>query len=100
VSEILGRRPRTNRRCSETLLSEASDEVGRWASSLTRLAGDPARGSLASRPFVDLSLKWGGRVIFHHNLGIPNCGTRHNGSMELMRLLPDDEKYPDCLPHA
>jgi hypothetical protein len=29
VSETLGRRPQANRRCSETPLSEASDEVGR-----------------------------------------------------------------------
>jgi hypothetical protein len=35
--ETSGRRPRANRRCSETPLSEASDEVGRWAGSLTRL---------------------------------------------------------------
>jgi hypothetical protein len=53
VSETLGRRPRANRRCSETPLSEASDEVGRWTDSLTRLAGGPARGSLARLSFVD-----------------------------------------------
>jgi hypothetical protein len=43
VSETPGRRPQANRMCSETPLSEASDEVGRWAGSLTRLAGGPAR---------------------------------------------------------
>jgi hypothetical protein len=48
VSETPGRRPRANWRC------EASDEVGRWAGSLTRLAGGPARGSLARLPFVDI----------------------------------------------
>jgi hypothetical protein len=53
VSETLGRRPRVNRRCSETPLSEALDEVGRWASLLTRLARGPARGSLAQLSFVD-----------------------------------------------
>jgi hypothetical protein len=35
-------------------LSGASDEVGRWAGLLTRLAGGPARGSLARLFFVDL----------------------------------------------
>jgi hypothetical protein len=54
VSETSGRRPRANRRCSETPLIEASDEVGRWAGSLMRLAGGPARGSLARLSFVDL----------------------------------------------
>jgi hypothetical protein len=54
MSETLGRRPRANRRCSETPMSEASDEVGRWAGSLIRLAGGPARGSLARLSFVDL----------------------------------------------
>jgi hypothetical protein len=48
MSKTSGRRPRANRRC------EASDEVRRWADSLTRLAGGPARGSLARLPFVDL----------------------------------------------
>jgi hypothetical protein len=47
------RRPRANRRCSETPLSEASDEVGIWAGLLTRLAGGLARGSLACFSFVD-----------------------------------------------
>jgi hypothetical protein len=54
VSETPGRRPRANRRCSETPLSEASDKVGRWAGSLTRLARGPARGSLVRLSFVDL----------------------------------------------
>jgi hypothetical protein len=36
-----------SRRCSETPLWEASDEVERWASTLTWLAGGPARGELA-----------------------------------------------------
>jgi hypothetical protein len=35
VSETLERRPRANRRCSETPLSEASDEVGIWAGLLS-----------------------------------------------------------------
>jgi hypothetical protein len=43
VSETLGLRPRANRRCSETPLSEALDEVGRWAGWLICLAGGPAR---------------------------------------------------------
>jgi hypothetical protein len=54
VSETPGRRPRVNQRCSMTPLSEATDEVGRWAGSLTRLAGGPTRGSLAHLSFVDL----------------------------------------------
>jgi hypothetical protein len=54
VSNTPGQRPRVNRRCSETPLSEALDEVGRWAGSLTHLAGGPARGSLARLSFVDL----------------------------------------------
>jgi hypothetical protein len=54
VSETSGRRLRTNRGCSETHMSEASDEVGRWAGSLMRLAGGPARGSLARLLFIDL----------------------------------------------
>jgi hypothetical protein len=37
-------------------LNEASDEVGRWAGSLTRLARGLARGSLARLSFVDLFL--------------------------------------------
>jgi hypothetical protein len=41
--ETSGRRPRVNQRCSETPLSEASDEVGRWASSLTCPGGVLAR---------------------------------------------------------
>jgi hypothetical protein len=65
MSETPGRRPRANRRCSETPLSEASNEVGRWAGSLTCLAGGPVRGSLARLSFVNLSLKWGGeRSLF------------------------------------
>jgi hypothetical protein len=31
---------------------------------------------LARLSFVDFSLKWGGRVVFHLDLGTPNCGTR------------------------
>jgi hypothetical protein len=54
VSETQGRRPRVNQRYSKTPLSEASDEVGRWAGSLTRLVGGTARGSLACLSFVDL----------------------------------------------
>jgi hypothetical protein len=53
VSETPGLRPQASRRCFETPLSEASDEVGRWAGSLTCLAGGPARESLARLPFVD-----------------------------------------------
>jgi hypothetical protein len=56
VSETLGWRHRANWRCSETPLSEASDEVGRWAGSLTCLAGGPVRWSLVRLSFVDLSL--------------------------------------------
>jgi hypothetical protein len=55
VFETPGRRPRANRRCSDTPLSEASDEVGRWVDSLTCLVGGPARESLARLSFVDLS---------------------------------------------
>jgi hypothetical protein len=55
VSETPGLRPRTNRTCFETPLNEVSDEVERWAGSLTCLAGGPARESLARLPFVDLS---------------------------------------------
>jgi hypothetical protein len=54
VSKTPGQRPRVNRRCFGTLLSEVSDEVGRLAGLLTRLAGGPTRGSLACLPFVDL----------------------------------------------
>jgi hypothetical protein len=54
VSETLGLRPRANRRCSETPLSEASNEVGRWAGWLICLAGGPARESLARLSFIDL----------------------------------------------
>jgi hypothetical protein len=57
VPETLGLGPRANRRCSETPLSEASDEAGRWASLLTYLAGGLAREGLAHLPFVDFSLK-------------------------------------------
>jgi hypothetical protein len=48
-------RPRASRRCSETPLSEALDEAGRWAGLLTCLAGGPARESLARLSFVDFS---------------------------------------------
>jgi hypothetical protein len=55
VSETPGLRPRVNRRCSETHLSEASDEAGRWVGLLTCLAGGPARENLARLSFVDFS---------------------------------------------
>jgi hypothetical protein len=54
VSETSERRPRANQRCPETPLSEASDEVGKWASLLTCLVGGPVRESLACLSFVDL----------------------------------------------
>jgi hypothetical protein len=53
MSETLGLRPRANRSCSETPLSEASDEAGRWTSLLTCLDGGPARENLACLSFVD-----------------------------------------------
>jgi hypothetical protein len=47
-------RPRASRRCSETPLCEASDEVEIRAGLLTRLAGGPTRGDLARKSsFVD-----------------------------------------------
>jgi hypothetical protein len=49
VSETPELRPRASRRCSETPLREASDEAGRWAGMLTRLARGPGRESLARR---------------------------------------------------
>jgi hypothetical protein len=55
LSETSGLRPRANRRCSETPLSEASDEAGRWVGLLTCLAGGPARESLTRLSFVDFS---------------------------------------------
>jgi hypothetical protein len=55
VFETPGLRPRANRRCSETPLSEASDEAGRWVGLLTCLARGLARESLARLSFVDLS---------------------------------------------
>jgi hypothetical protein len=55
VSETPGLRPRVNRRCSETPLSEALDEVGRWAGLLVCLARGLARENLACLPFVDFS---------------------------------------------
>jgi hypothetical protein len=55
VSETPGPRPRVSQRCSETPLSEASNEVRRWAGLLTCLAGGPAKESLARLSFVDLS---------------------------------------------
>jgi hypothetical protein len=59
VSETLGLRPRASRWCSETPLSEASDEAGIWAGLLTRLAGGLVRGDLAhGSSFVDFPLKW------------------------------------------
>jgi hypothetical protein len=42
-------RPRVSRRCFETPLYEASDEAGRWAGMLTRLAGGPTRENLTHR---------------------------------------------------
>jgi hypothetical protein len=54
VSETSGLRPWANQRCSETPLSEASDEAGIWVGLLARLAGGPARGDLAHvSSFVD-----------------------------------------------
>jgi hypothetical protein len=64
VSETLGLRPRANRRCSETPLSQVSDEVGRWAGLLICLAGGPARESLARLPFVDFSRQIGRPGVF------------------------------------
>jgi hypothetical protein len=81
VSKTPGLRPRVNQRCSETLLSEASDEAGRWAGLLICLAGGPTRENLARLSFVDFSPKWGGRVVFHLDLGTPNCGTRQTPSI-------------------
>jgi hypothetical protein len=80
VSKTLGLRPRANRRCSETPLSEASNEAGRWAGLLICLAGGLAGENLVRLSFVDFSLKWRGRVVFHLDLGTPNCGTRHHGT--------------------
>jgi hypothetical protein len=57
MSETLELRPRVNQRCSETPLSEASDEAGRWAGLLICLAGGPTRENLAHLSFVDFSLK-------------------------------------------
>jgi hypothetical protein len=42
-----GLRPWVNRRCPETPLWDASDEVGTRADLLTWLVGGPARGDLA-----------------------------------------------------
>jgi hypothetical protein len=54
VFETLGPRPRVNRKCSETPLSEASDEARIWVGLFTRLAGGPVKGDLAHGPsFVD-----------------------------------------------
>jgi hypothetical protein len=55
MSETPGLRPRASQRCSETPLSEASDEAGRWAGFLTCLARGPIRESLASLSVVDFS---------------------------------------------
>jgi hypothetical protein len=69
VSKTLGLRPRANRRCFETPLSEASDEAGRWAGLLTRLVGGPTRGNLAhGSSFVDFPLKWEVRCLIHGGL--------------------------------
>jgi hypothetical protein len=54
VTETSGRRPRAKRWRSGTPLREASDEAWIWAGLLTRLAGGPARGSLARFSFIDL----------------------------------------------
>jgi hypothetical protein len=69
---------------------EASDEAGRWAGLLTRLVGSPARKNLARMLIFSLRrgrlafglffVFWAGRVVFHLNLGTPNCGTRQYGS--------------------
>jgi hypothetical protein len=51
-------RPRASRRCSETPLHEASDEVVIRAGPLTRLVGGLARGDLAcGSSFVDFFLR-------------------------------------------
>jgi hypothetical protein len=71
VSEIPRLRPRTNRRCSETPLSEASDEVGRWVGSLTCLAGGLVRGSLARLSFVDCFPQLGRPGDFPSQFGYP-----------------------------
>jgi hypothetical protein len=86
TSETPELRPRASWRCFETPLRGASGEAGRWAGLLTRLAGGLARENLARR-FLWLILSFsqgrlifgllfGGRVVFHLNLGTPNCGTR------------------------
>jgi hypothetical protein len=51
VSETPGLRPRANQRCSETPLSGASYEVGRWAGGLSSLTGGPTRESVSPSPF-------------------------------------------------
>jgi hypothetical protein len=56
VSETPRLRPRVNRRCSETPLSEALDEAGRWTGLLTCLAGGPAREIIVRLSFVDFFL--------------------------------------------
>jgi hypothetical protein len=61
---------------SETPMSEASDEAGRWADLLICLAGGPARENLAVSLLLIFPLKWGGQVVFHLDLGTSNCGTR------------------------
>jgi hypothetical protein len=48
-----GLRPRTNRRCFETPLREASDEAETRADLLSRLAGGLARGDLAHESSSD-----------------------------------------------
>jgi hypothetical protein len=53
VSENPGLRPWANRRCSETPLSDASDETGRWTGLLTSLARGRAMESLVHLSFVD-----------------------------------------------
>jgi hypothetical protein len=59
-----GLRPWANRRCPETPLWEASDEVGTRADLLLRLAGGPARGDLAhGSSSVNFSLKGRDRAL-------------------------------------
>jgi hypothetical protein len=54
VFETSGPRPRVNQKCSETPLSEASDEARIWVGLFTHLAGGPVRGDLAhGSSFVD-----------------------------------------------
>jgi hypothetical protein len=74
-----GLRPQANRRCPETPLWEASDEVGTRAALLSWLAGGPARGDLAHGSFfVDfflrgvLDLWWAFTLIWVPLIVVPN----------------------------